>query len=324
MQNATTLLRDEITRNGPIPFRRFMEVALYDAEFGYYRRKRDPFGREGDYYTAEQLQPVFGVLIAQRVRQFWEQLGRPADFTVVELGAGRGEMAGAFADFDYHPVEAGAGDWPKRFTGVVFSNEFFDALPVHVAVRHGREFRQMLVGVREDRFVWTQGPPAEEELREYLDRYAKDLEDGSWVEVGLVGVKWLDEIAARLERGYVITIDYGYTARELATFPRGTLMSYHRHAASEEVLAEPGERDITAHVCFTALQDRGAAGGLIPERLENLSRTLADAGEADHFAQALTSSSPMEELKRRGQLKTLLFEMGERFRTLIQRRAEEQ
>src|SRR5437773_11385535 len=90
------ILHDQIGRNGPIPFRQFMEAALYYPEYGYYRRPgRDPFGKEGDFFTAEQLQPVFGILIAARIRTLYREMGEPSDFEVVELGPGRGEMAEA-------------------------------------------------------------------------------------------------------------------------------------------------------------------------------------------------------------------------------------
>jgi SAM-dependent MidA family methyltransferase len=88
----TTLLREEIGRSGPISFHQFMEAALYHPEYGYYRQPRDPFGKEGDFFTAEQLQPVFGILIAARIRMLYRAMGEPSDFTVVEIGPGRGEM----------------------------------------------------------------------------------------------------------------------------------------------------------------------------------------------------------------------------------------
>ncbi len=322
MTSAGSILREEISRAGPVSFQRFMEVSLYQPECGYYRRGRDPFGRAGDYYTAEQIQPVFGILIAQRIRQLREELGGPPDFTVVELGAGRAEMAEAFSGFRYCPVEVTGGEWPSRFSGVVFSNEFFDALPVRVAVRRRKEFRELLVGSSEDRFVWVEGAPVSGEPAEYLTRFAAGLEEGAWIEIHLAALGWLDQIAARLERGWVFTIDYGYTAPELIRFPRGTLMSYRQHVATEDVLSAPGERDITAHVNFTALQDHGALRGLRTVRLENMSRTLVDAGRPDGFAAALSAASPPDEIRRRLQLKTLLYGMGETFRTLIQRKTE--
>ena len=320
MTAAGSLLREEILRSGPIPLRRFMEVALYHPECGYYRRNRDPFGKRGDYYTAEQLQPVFGILIAARIRSLFEELGRPADFMVVELGAGRAEMASALAGFRYLPVEVEGGWWPEKFTGVVFSNEFFDALPVDLAAFRGSEFREVRVGWNGRRFAWVDGEAVTGELESYLSRYTISRQEGDLVEINLETLRWLEEIARRLERGYVFTIDYGYTVRESVRFRQGTLMSYRRHTAEENVLAEPGERDITAHVCFTALEEHGAAHGLETVRFEPLSQTLLAAGEPDQFAAALAGETEEERLQRRLQLKTLLYGMGETFRTLLQRK----
>jgi SAM-dependent MidA family methyltransferase len=297
-----------------------MEVALYHPDFGYYHRPRDPFGRDGDYFTAEQIQPVFGILIAARIRQLREELGNPPDFAVVELGAGRAEMAPAFAEFSYLPVDVAAGALPAKFSGIVFSNEFFDALPADAAVRRGSTFREMRVDWREERFLWVEGPPLSGPGAEYAERYLATVEEGAWVEIHLAALRWMERIAARLDRGYVLSIDYGYTTRELARHPRGTLMSYRRHAASEDILADPGDRDITAHVPFTALQDHGARLGLETVRFERLARTLIAAGEPGSFAEALAPDAAASGLQRSLQLKTLLFGMGETFRTLLQRK----
>jgi SAM-dependent MidA family methyltransferase len=312
----TAIIRDEIARQGPLPFRRFMELALYHPEFGYYRRPHDPFGKAGDFYTAAQLQPVFGILIASCVRSLWNDLGRPSDFTVADLGAGRAEMAEAFSEWRYVPVDVDRGALPAGFTGVVFANEFFDALPVDAAVFRSGAFRQRLVGWENGRFVWIEGGAVGPSAAEYVERYLAPRDEGSLIEVNLEALSWLERIARSIDRGFVLTIDYGYTRRESVRFPQGTLMSYRRHAAIEDVLAEPGERDITAHVCFTALEDHGRACGLEPLRTATLARTLLDAGEPDAFAAALGTG----EERRRLQLKTLLFGMGETFRTLLQRK----
>jgi len=135
---------------------------------------------------------------------------------------------------------------------------------------------------------------------------------------------WLARISAALEDGYLFTIDYGFTRGESIRFPAGTLMGYRKHTAHDDVLTDPGERDITAHVNFTALQEAGAARGLRTERFETLAQTLLAAGEADQFAAAIGSGGPAEELRRRMQLKTLLFGMGETFRVLLQRRERQE
>ncbi len=281
---------------------------------------RDPFGIHGDFFTAEQLQPVFGILIAERIRRLRDSMGAPEDFTVVELGAGRTEMAAALGAFRYVPVEIGE-KLPEGIRGVVFSNEFFDSLPVHVALMRGGAARELRVELTGERFAWVEAGPAPAEVECYRKTYLGTLAEGTIFEAGLEALAWMARIANTLDAGYVFSIDYGYTARELVRFPSGTLMSYRRHQAFEDVLKDPGEQDITAHVCFSALEGCGGRVGLETVAFESLGHTLMEAGEADQFARALAADSPAEAQKRHLQLKQLLFGMGETFRTLVQRKA---
>jgi SAM-dependent MidA family methyltransferase len=319
MTPAGELLAAEIERAGPIPFRRFMDVALYHPEHGYYRHPRDPFGTQGDFFTAEQLQPVFGILIAARIRQLHRAMGEPRDFTVVELGAGRREMAPHFSEWQYVPIDVDASTLPDPFTGVVFSNEFFDALPVDVVVFTENAFREERVTLSDGCFHWIPGPPVDPATDDYLRRYFPPPEEGRRYEVNLDALSWIDRISRALRSGFVLTIDYGYTRAESVRFPAGTLMGYRRHSAREDVLADPSTRDITAHVNFTALEERAAARGLALEKFETLAQTLLAAGEPDQFA-AVLADGP-DALRRRMQLKTLLFGMGETFRTQLLRKS---
>jgi SAM-dependent MidA family methyltransferase len=317
MTPAAEFLAAQIARSGPLPFSQFMETALYNPVHGYYRRPSDPFGQAGDFYTAEQIQPVFGILIAARIRQLYRAMGEPSDFTVVELGAGRREMAEAFSEWRYVPVDIDSGEFPAQFRGVVFSNEFFDALPVDVArFREGR-FRRQCVAFHNSRFIWQEDGDVAAEAVDYLRAYFPAPREGNWYEINLPALAWMDRIAHALRVGYLLTIDYGYTRPEAIRFPNGTLMGYRRHTALEDVLDDPGLRDITAHVNFTALEERGAVHGLRTESFSTLAQLLLAAGEADRFAAAL---GPDDDLRRRMQLKTLLFGMGETFRVLLQAR----
>jgi len=320
MTPAGEAIAREIREHGPIPFRRFMEVALYHPAHGYYRRPRDPFGKEGDFFTAEQVQPVFGTLMAARVRQLFRAMGSPADFTVVELGAGRREMAEAFAEWRYVPVDIDSGELPQSFDGVVFCNEFFDALPVDVAVFQAGSFRERRVALSGDGFTWSEGGPVAPEVEAYLRRWFPPPEEGRSYEVNLAALSWMERIGLALRSGYLFAIDYGFTRQESIRFPAGTLMSYRRHTARENVLDDPGERDITAHVNFSALEDIAAKCGFTTERFETLAQTILAAGEADQFASALTARDSASELRQRMQLKTLLFGMGETFRVLLARK----
>ena len=323
MTAAGEILAEEIRREGPIPFRRFMEVALYHPQHGYYRRPkgdsgRDPFGKTGDFFTAQQLQPVFGQLIAALIRRLFQDMDSPSDFTVVELGAGRGEMAPALAKWRYVPVEIDA-HVPDQVRGVFFSNEFFDALPVEAVLYLRGEFRRRFVAWKDGRFVWTAGDLASPEVAAYLRRFLPPPVEGNCYEANLEALTWIGRISRALRSGWAVTIDYGFTQAEAVRFPRGTLMSYHRHTASEDVLADPGDRDITAHVNFSALAACGNQGGMRTDRLETLAQSLIAAGE-EEFARTLAAPDAAEELRRRLQLKTILFGMGETFRILWQRK----
>lgn len=307
MSPLEQIIAAEIAACGPVPFSRFMQLALYHEQHGYYRRARNPFGREGDFYTAQQLQPVFGRTMASVIRPLVAETGG----IVVELGAARREMAAALAEFEYHPVDLDGGEMPQQFDGVVFSNEFFDALPVDVQVECGGCIAEQRVRFSGGRFLWDEpiltGAP-------WPWGQIRVKETSSHREV------WLQRIAHRLRRGYVLTVDYGYLTQELPRFPEGTLTGYRSHRSVDDVLGCPGDRDITAHVDFSALQQAGIDCGLITVAFEKLATTLLRAGEADGFAAALSANTENEAARNRLQLKQLLFGMGETFRVLLQRK----
>ena len=319
------LIAGEIRRAGPLPFRKFMEMALYHPELGYYRRPRDPFGVGGDFYTNAQLQPVFGRLLAQQIDTWHHEMGRPEDFTVVEMGAGRGETISeierCLPGVTCRTVDVAGGELPERFRGVVICNEFFDALPVHSVEQKDKGLIEHYVESAADGFDWTEGSLSDSRLKGYLQRYAPQLAKDQKVEVNLGALAHLGKLHSSLVAGYVLTIDYGYTANEIADgrrLPAGSLMSYVKHQASEDVLASPGERDISAHVNFTALEKRGERLGFQSRGLRNQAMFLSEIGRQDDFQAALKASSEAESLHLRMQLKTLLFGLGETFRVLVQ------
>lgn len=315
------IIRGEIERTGPMPFSRFMELALYHPELGYYRRGADVFGRAGDFYTNAQLQPVFGRLIAQQIDRWRQALGAPAEFCVVELGAGRGETAETarrcLPGVRWVTVEKSSPPPREPVVGVVFSNEFFDALPVDSLERRRGGWAQRLVVWRAGRFDWALGselqPPAG----------LPDCPPGNCIESCGQAAEQLRRIDRMLRRGFVLSIDYGYTRGEIEAggkFPRGSLMSYADHRADDDVLRAPGGRDITAHVNFTALIERGEALGWRTLGLSTQQEFLARVGEEDNFAYALSADTENASARLRLQLKTLLFGMGETFRVLTQRK----
>jgi SAM-dependent MidA family methyltransferase len=321
------IIRKEIRRSGPLPFRRFMELALYHPRHGYYRRAGSPFGRQGDFFTNSQLQPVFGRLIAQQIERWRTELGEPVDFTVVDFGAGIGhtltEVRRHLPGAGFLAVEHGEDDLPETFTGVVYANELMDALPVHVVRRRGGALKEEFVDAGPSGLTWREDDLSDARLARFVERFAPGLAEGRRLEVNLDGLAWLDHLHGSLQRGFVLLIDYGYTAAEIAggrRFPEGSLLSYERHQVREEVLHDPGGRDITAHVNFTALEEHAREIGFSSQGLKTQARFLLEIGHGDEFARALAANSEQEASQLRLQLKTLLFGMGETFRVLVLRK----
>lgn len=302
-----------IRRGGAIRFSQFMQTALYDAECGYYTSGRDVFGRSGDFYTSEQLQPVFGRLMRAALGR--RKPAAPGPWNVVEWGAGRGEMAEYLEALGYAAIDVGRDDAPGMFEGVAFSNELFDALPVDAAKRSGGEWRMMRVGWKDGEFVWVSGERPEGEWLDYADRAGSNIErDEAWIELPVSVEDTLARIDSRLECGSIVAIDYGYTDKELRRFPDGTLMSYRRHQASGDVLKDPGEQDITAHVPFSHLMDCAARCGWSSGKLRSLSRWVMEECGERGLEEAIEADAEPERVRLRLQLKTILFGMGESFR----------
>lgn len=310
----------EIRASGPLPFHRFMEQALYHPTLGYYTGGRDPFGKSGDFFTNAQLQPVFGRLVAQQLDRWRRDLGPCERFTVVEFGAGRGETAAevrrCMQDVEWISVDRGD-PWPKGpVTGAVFCNEFFDALPVDCVERRAGDWVEWGVGESEGRLVWE--PTGRRGPRQGLPRVA----DGCRIETCERQVEALGRIRGILGRGWLCAIDYGYTRVEVeraGRFPEGSLMGYSSHRADPDVLADPGRRDITAHVNFSALEEAGRSLGFKVLPLRTQHSFLLEVGEPDEFAYALAARTERRAIELRLQLKSLLFGLGEMFRVLVMR-----
>ncbi len=157
-------------------------------------------------------------------------------------------------------------------TGLVLANELVDALPVHRVVGRVDGLAEILVGWRDEpdarlggRFVDVLADPTTPALADRLAAEDVTLADGQPAEVRLADEHWMDAVAGDLQRGHVLVIDYGAPAAELysATLrPAGTLLAYRGHHVTDDVYADPGDRDLTAHVDVTSLERRAAARGL--------------------------------------------------------------
>ena len=204
---------------------------------------------------------------------------------------------------------------PKSLPMIVFANEFFDAIPVEVASTKG----SLRIDASNGQFVETWAPSSPEEL-EFLDRYSIHPEEGERAEVALQAQKIMSAVA-RLDRGFVIAVDYGHTREEqLAGRHRGTLKAIRQHSVSANPYEAPGEQDITADVNFTALAAAAERQGMHAQKLITQSQFLMGIGEANQFADAFEDCRlPQERAKVALQLKHLVTPagMGESFHVLV-------
>ena len=304
------IIRDEIRLCGPITFARYMELALYHPALGYYRA-RDPFGASGDFYTAEQLQPVFGELLAAYVEQLSHSFDRGQPFSVLELGAGRGEMRSALARWNYRPFDWNSPQAPETWSGLVFANEFFDALPVHLLRRQDSHWQELFINNAETSIEYYPQEVSQPWLLDYAHQYGSEISDGGQLEVSPGVDEWLSRVATLLLRGHLLVIDYGYDVRELSRFPAGTLLAYHRHQ-TRDPLQEPGRRDITAHVNFTWLQECAERRGLRLDRSQSLAQWAMSVWEQPELERRWAAS----DRRWRLQWKQIVFGLGETFRVL--------
>ncbi|HET9522010.1 MAG TPA: SAM-dependent methyltransferase [Candidatus Limnocylindrales bacterium] len=290
-------IRDEIERDGPITFARFMERALYEPGLGYYRSVERRPGRAGDFLTAPEAHPIFGGSLARFVEGVWSAIGRPDTFTIREFGAGGGALAepllarlaagdpalAAAVRYRAEEVEprrlddlrerlAAAGldrtlepDDGAPIVGAAIANEVLDALPTHrVVIRRGR-LHEVLVGWRDGAFADIEGDPSTPALARRLEEEGVRLDEGQQAEVCLELDRWVGRAAAGLGRGVLLLVDYGDTAERLydpRRRPAGTVLAYLRHRAHDAVYRAIGRQDLTAHVDVTAVESAAASSGL--------------------------------------------------------------
>jgi SAM-dependent MidA family methyltransferase len=265
-------IREEIAAHGPIPFDRFMELALYGPG-GFFATEKLRSVASGDFLTSPEVSPLFGATLARFAASERDRIGEP--FVVVDLGAGSGSLLASLQD--ELPVEAWAveaspaarlalasvvpservlrsiADLPNPTRGVVIANELVDNLPTALAQLTEGGWRERWVGTENEKFVFVDAP-VRPQVGDWIHRFAGPVELGGWVECQLAAIDWLEEILARLSAGTLLIIDYGELAENLShRRPEGTLRTYRAHHLGPHPLDEPGATDITSDVNFSAL-----------------------------------------------------------------------
>ena len=253
---------------GTLPFADFMDLALYHPEAGYYRQAhtRVGYALDTDFFTASTSGPIFGELIvAASVRLLAGQNLR--DFTFVEIGA---EPGGGVLNGVTHPFGATRTlrlSDPLTLTGpcIVFSNELFDAQPFRRFVHRDGVWLELGVAWRDGSFVETALVPSAAP-----SALPVTAPDGYVMDAPLAAAALAARIAAQPWRGLFLACDYGKSWAELTeATPAGTARAYYRHAQSNDLLARPGEQDLTCHVCWDWLAESLARAGFANPVIES-------------------------------------------------------
>ena len=266
-----------------LPFSRFMELALYHPAVGYYRRdqRRVGLGDPTDFFTASTSGPVFGELVsAACVHLLGDRC--PREHTFVEIGAEPEQSVLTAVAHPFKRVHSLRVGEPLTIEGdcVVFSNELFDAQPFVRTVYRGGRWHEIGVRLDDDRLTTVEWPIAAEERG--VDGYHFDRPRAA---ASLAG-----DVAAQPWRGLFLAFDYGKTLAELLEHtPGGTARAYHRHVQSNNLLARPGEQDLTCHLCWDWMSDALVRHGFTPPRLDfqetffirHAAGFIADASAAD-------------------------------------------
>jgi len=349
------MIRQRIVEaGGYLPFDAFMQAALYEPGLGYYETKT-VFGEKGDFVTASELGPWSTLAMADLVLNGWQQMGEPARWTLIEQGSGSGLQLAALLDILVQlPMQppatvisvehcaplrerqeklyaerqldvtlVGSLEEVQESQYVIYySNELPDAFPVSCFHYRQGIFYERGVGLNESGFCWTdaaepmqQAPAIAPELiaawpDDYISEHNPALAD------------WQTGLARIIQSGFVFTVDYGYSQQEYYRQARveGTLLAHVEQTASEDVLSEPGSRDITAHVDFTALIRAGEQAGLKPQLWMSQGGWLAQSPSVQSLLQSLAAQNDAISMHLLAHAKRMMmpFGMGEVFKLLIQ------
>ena len=355
------ILLDRIGEQGKITFAEFMAGCLYEPGLGYYTSPGKKVGAEGDFYTSSNVHQVFGRLIAREIHRMWQTMEEPAEFDLVEAGAGNGRLAAdvmnALSELDprfyaavtcrlieaepslrelqrkmlnahlhkvvwSEPADLASGR--LSFSGCLYSNELIDSFPVHLVEMTAAGLKEVYVTASDENFGEIMSEPSSPELAAYLERLGITLHPGQRAEINLAAPDWLKSAAAALGRGFVMTIDYGFSATELYAPHRknGSLLCYYRHTIEENPYLRVGQQDITSHVDFTTLITVGKQVGLETVWFGEQYRFLMGAGIMEEMMSLEKSAmTESERLKNRLGLKKLMLPdggMGDTFKVLIQ------
>ena len=310
-------LINRIARFGPITFSEFMETALYSHGQGYYSNIKY-HDQSPDFFTSPTAHPAFGSLLSLQLEEMWNLMEMPPVFTIVEVGAGNRLLANDILQYiknlnprfqkaiKYYCIDRSRKDYfsnrdqptqldfpnnvihwiesehlpLNKLVGCILSNELLDAMPVHRVTVHKGHLKELLVGYEDGKFVEIISDPSTKELNARLEKEEIHLKERQLAEICLSLEPWMKNISEALERGFVLTIDYGHPAKLLysPTKPYGTIRCYYNHTLSQNPYERVGLQDITAHVDFTAVMTLGKQYGLKNDGFESQANFMNHLG----------------------------------------------
>lgn len=321
MSHLQSFIKEKICQSGGrLSFAEFMNHVLYHPTWGYYNRDTMTIGAGGDFYTAPMIHPIFGQCVARQILELWEHMGKPASFTVVEMGAGNGTLAydmlkeweksePFFHGLTYDIVEQSPSlqekqkqrlarvqkriNWYETLSqvpeqgnlqGVIVTNELFDALPLHRLMWEKGQLVERYVTYDEDCFQEVSGPLSDPRLADIAGcEVISQIREGDRLDVCLQAVEVMQEMSHLLARGFVLTFDYGDTQPDvyIKYVHKGGIRCYYRQQLKDDPYQGIGEQDITADVDFTLLHRVGQTVGLQTAGLTSQAHFLAGLGFLD-------------------------------------------
>jgi SAM-dependent MidA family methyltransferase len=344
----------EIASHGAyLPFSRYMEMALYQAGSGYYSAGAHKLGSGGDFTTAPEISPFFGMALTNAILPVLEAYRSQGKATrILEFGAGTGKLAASILNrlmelnfpLDHYDIIEIAPDlaqrqqallqetkndlqcstainWlralPSEFEGVIIANEVLDAIPCERIVYQNGEWRQQGVVIKNGAFALEIGPAID--LKLLPDHLLTDsFAEGYTTEISPQSVAWITAVTQRLKSGLFITLDYGFPASEFFHPQRhqGTLMAHHRHHAMTDPLYLPGLCDLTSHVEWSSISSAALAAGADEIYFNNQGNFLLEAGIGDLVLEKMDPANAIAFLPVSNALQKLLSEaeMGELFK----------
>lgn len=352
-QELIKVLLERIEKDGDISFRDFMEVALYYPKYGYYTSDRSKIGGLGDYYTASELDPIFGQILARQFIEIYNQHFSKGSMDIVEIASGKGYLLHdlikylrenhidiydnlniysveksqyhldlqrkVLKDFEKVKFYQDISDLPQ-VDGIIYSNELFDAIPTNlIEVEDGKVY-EIYIAIEDGEVVQLKKEPSKE-IVDYIRELNIKLPENFTTEINIDAVNLYLTIAGKLKRGFIFTIDYGYPSSELYKpyRNRGTLICYYRHTYNENYYQNVGLQDITSHVNFSALHHFGEKAGLKTIGFTDQAHFFISLGLMEELNK-LYEASDYKSYERANRLKTLVLPkgMGEKFKVLIQ------